>query len=86
MCCPFIWLFQVVWQPYETELACLLVFYVAGRDVWTARVPLVCFWLVEKYTPNHVVRQFGMVQEIDPNVDIDKALHAIDLRGKMMVN
>ena len=86
MCYPFIWLFQVVWQPYEVELARLPAFCVAGRDVWTARVPLVCFWLVEKHTPDRVVRQFGMVQEIPPNVDIDEALHAIDLRRKMAVN
>ena len=86
MCCPFIWLFQVVWQPYEVELNCLPVFRVTGRDVWTARVPLVCFWLVEKHTSDRVVRQFGMVQEIPQNVDTDKALHAIDLRGKIEVN
>ena len=72
MCCPFIWLFQVVWQPYEAELASLPAFYVAGRNVWTARVSLVC--------------QFGMVQEIPQNVDTDEALHAIDLRGKIEVN
>ncbi|KAL0001677.1 hypothetical protein SO802_015458 [Lithocarpus litseifolius] len=77
---------QVVWQPYEAELGHLLAFCVAGRDVWTARVPLVCFWLVEKHTPERVVRQFGMVQEIPPNVDTDDALHAIDLKGKINVN
>ncbi|KAK9998054.1 hypothetical protein SO802_017657 [Lithocarpus litseifolius] len=77
---------QVVWQPYEAELGHLPAFCVAGRDVWTARVPLVCFWLVEKHTPERVVRQFGMVQEIPPNVDTDDALHAIDLKGKINVN
>ncbi|KAK9997036.1 hypothetical protein SO802_021722 [Lithocarpus litseifolius] len=51
-----------------------------------ARVPLVCFWLVEKHTSERVVRQFGMVQEIPPNVDTDDTLHAIDLRGKINVN
>ena len=86
MCCPFIWLFQVVWQPYEAEVAHLLAFCVARRDVWMARVPLVCFWLVEKHTLDRIVRQFGMVQEIPPNVDTNEALHAIDLRGKMAVN
>ena len=86
MCCPFIWLFQVVWQPYEAELGHLPAFCVTGRDVWTARVPLVCFWLVEKHTPDRVICQFGMVQEIPPNVDTNDALHAIDLRGKTNVN
>ena len=86
MCCLFIWLLQVVWQPYEAELAHLSVFCVTGRDVWTARVLLVCFWLVEKHTPDRVVCQFGMVQEILPYVDTDDALHDIDLRGKIEVN
>ena len=86
MCCPFIWLFQVVWQPYEAELAHLPAFCVAGRDLWKVRMLLVCFWLVEKRTPDRVVCQFGIVQEIPPNVDTDEAFHAIDLRGKMKVN
>ncbi|XP_075647021.1 uncharacterized protein LOC142617932 [Castanea sativa] len=54
--------------------------------MWTARVPLVCFWLVEKHTPDRVLRQFGMVQEIPENVDTDDALHKIDLRGKIEVD
>ena len=86
MCCPFIWLFQVVWQLYEAELAHLFAFCVAGRDVWIARVSLVCFQLVEKQTPDRVVRQFEMVQEMPPNVDTDDTLHAIDLTGKTKVN
>ena len=47
---------------------------------------LVCFWLVEKHTSDCVVRQFGMVQEMPPNVDTDDALHAINLSGKTKVN
>nr|POE70682.1 serine/threonine-protein phosphatase 7 long form like [Quercus suber] len=74
---------QVVWEPYQDDLAHLPPFCVAGRDVWTARVPLVCFWLVERHTPDRVLRQFGMVQEIPLYVDTDDALHAIDLRGKI---
>ena len=50
------------------------------------KVPLVCFWLVEKHTPDRVVRQFGMVQEIPPYVDTNDALHDIDLRGKINVD
>ena len=74
----------MVWQPYEAELSHLPAFYVIGREVWMARVPLLCFWLVEKHTPDRVICQFGMVQEIPPNVDTDDALHAIDLRGRPM--
>ena len=50
MCCPFIWLFQVVWQPYEAELGHLPTFCVTGRDVWSARVPLVFLASRETYT------------------------------------
>ena len=73
-------------SPYEAELAHLPAFCVAGRDVWTTKVPLVCFWLVEKHTPDRVLRQFEMVQEIPPYVDTDDALYDIDLRGKIAVN
>ena len=48
-----------------------------------ATVPLVCFHLVEIHTPNRVVHQFGMIQEIPTDVDTDTVLHAIDLRGKV---
>ena len=51
-----------------------------------ATVPLVCFHLVEIHTPNRVVRQFGMIQEIPGDVDTDTMLHAIDLRGKVGVD
>nr|POE69348.1 serine/threonine-protein phosphatase 7 long form like [Quercus suber] len=76
----------VVWEPYQDDLAHLPPFCVAGRDVWTTKVPLVCFWLVEKHTPDRVLRQFGMIQEIPPYVDTDDALHDIDLKGKIEVN
>ncbi|KAF3963547.1 hypothetical protein CMV_012072 [Castanea mollissima] len=73
---------HVVWQPYEAEFEDLPPWCIAGRAVWTATVPLVCFHLVEKHTPDRVVRQFRMIQEIPCNVDTDTVLHAIDLRGK----
>ncbi|KAF3968448.1 hypothetical protein CMV_007669 [Castanea mollissima] len=72
--------------PYEAEFEDLPPWCVAGRAMWTATVPLVCFHLVEKHTPNRVVRQFGMIQEIPRNVDTDTVLHAIDLRGKVGVD
>ncbi|XP_075663441.1 serine/threonine-protein phosphatase 7 long form homolog [Castanea sativa] len=77
---------QVVWQPYEAEFEDLPLWCVAGRAVWTATMPLVCFHLVEKHTPDRIVRQFGMIQEIPRNVDTDTVLHAIDLRGKVGVD
>ncbi|KAF3966587.1 hypothetical protein CMV_009322 [Castanea mollissima] len=73
----------VVWQLYEAELEDLPLWYVAGRAVWMETVPLVCFHLVEKHTPDRVVRQFGMIQEIPRDVDTDMVLHGFDLSGKI---
>ena len=58
----------------------------AGRAVWMATIPLVCFHLVEIHTPDRVVRQFGMIQEIPHDVDTNTILHAIDLREKVGVD
>ena len=76
----------MVWQPYEAELEGLPSWCVAGRAVWTATVPLICFHIIEKHTPDRVVCQFGMIQEIPRDVDIDEVLHKIDLKGKVGVN
>ena len=75
-----------MWQPYEAEYENLSPWCVAGRAMWTTMVPLVCFHLVEIHTPNRVVHQFGMIQEILRDVDTDTVLHAIDLRGKVGVD
>ena len=75
-----------MWQPYEAHFDDLPPWCVAGRVVWTATVPLVCFHLVERHTPDRVVHQFGMIQEIPRDVDTDRVLHGIDLRGKIGVN
>ena len=75
-----------MWQPYDPDFEDLPPRCVAGRAVWTATVTLVCFHLVEKHTPDRVVRQFGMIQEIPNDVDTDTVLHAIDLRGKVGVD
>ena len=76
----------MVWQPYEAHFDDLPPWCVAGRAVWTATVPLVCFHLVERHTPDRVVRQFRMIQEIPRDVDTDRVLHGIDLRGKVDVD
>ena len=75
-----------MWQPYEAELEDLPQWRVARRAVWTTMVSLVCFHLVEKHTPDRVVHQFGMIQEIPCDVDIDTVLHVINLRGKVGVD
>ncbi|XP_075670469.1 serine/threonine-protein phosphatase 7 long form homolog [Castanea sativa] len=54
---------QIIWQPYEADFGHLPDFCVARRDTWTARVPLVCFCIVETHHPDRVLRQFGLAQE-----------------------
>ena len=76
----------MVWQPYEVELEVLLLWCIVGRVVWTTMVPLVCFHLVEKHTPDCVVRQFGMIQQIPCAIDTDTVLHDIDLWGKVSID
>uniref|UniRef100_A0A7N2MB97 BSD domain-containing protein n=1 Tax=Quercus lobata TaxID=97700 RepID=A0A7N2MB97_QUELO len=73
-------------EPYEADLGHLLAFCVAGRDMWRARVPLVCFCIVETHHPDRVLRQFGLAQEEPVLVDTSSRLHAIDLRGKVDKN
>ena len=61
-----------MWQPYEADFGHLPNFCVAGRDTWTAGVPLLCFCIVERHHLDHVMYN-------------DK-LHRIDLRGKVEKN
>ncbi|KAK9990849.1 hypothetical protein SO802_025834 [Lithocarpus litseifolius] len=77
---------QIMWQPYEADLGRLPAFCVAGRDTWTARVPLMCFCIVETHHPDRVLRQFGLAQERPDHVVYDHRLHRIDLRGKVEKN
>ena len=76
----------MVWQPYETDLDDLSTWCVVRRAMWIVTVPFVCFHLVEKHTPDCVVLQFGMIQEIPRVANTDTVLHQIDLRGKVGVN
>ena len=75
-----------MWQPYEAEFTHLPEFCIAGRDTWTARVPLVCFCIVERLHPNRVLRQFGLAQQPPNDVVYDDRLYGIDLRGKVEKN
>ena len=75
-----------MWQPNEAHFDDLPTWCVARRAAWTATVPLICFYIIEKHTPDHVVRQFGMIQEIPRDVDTNEVLHKIDLKEKVGVN
>ena len=69
-----------MWQPYEADFGHLPKFCVAGRDTWTARMPLVCFCIVKRHHLDRVLRQFGLAQQWPDDVVYDDRLHKIDLR------
>ena len=75
-----------MWHPYEAEFSHLPEFCVAGRDKWIARVPIVCFSIVERHHPDCVLQQFGLAQQPPDDVVYDDRLYRIDLRGKVEKN
>nr|POE67831.1 serine/threonine-protein phosphatase 7 long form like [Quercus suber] len=77
---------QIVWQPYEAHFAHLPDFCVAGRGTWTARVPLVCFCIVEAHHPDRVLRQFGLAQERPDHVVEQRVCRAPPQTGEMARN
>ena len=57
-----------------------------GHDIWTARVPLICFDVVEWHLPDRVLRQFGQTQDIPEQFDTSQGLHRIDRRGRARID
>ncbi|KAL7174263.1 hypothetical protein ACSBR2_033507 [Camellia fascicularis] len=47
-----------------------------------ARVPLICFDIVEWHLPDRVLRQYGRVQSVPDRCDTEWRLHATDRRGR----
>ena len=73
---------QFIWTPYTDEvIQSLSPVYIAGSDLWRARVPLICWHIVEHHLPDRVLRQFGMIQGIPEYTDTDRGLHRAGLRG-----
>ncbi|XP_020259550.1 serine/threonine-protein phosphatase 7 long form homolog [Asparagus officinalis] len=60
---------QVKWMPYELVLESLPDICREGKDVWRARIPLICFEIVEIHVPDRVLRQFGLRQHIPRPVE-----------------
>jgi hypothetical protein len=60
---------QVVWSPYREErVKKLQLAPICTQDshLWLTQAPLVFFFMVEVYTPERVMRQFGLHQECPP--------------------
>ncbi|KAI4384300.1 hypothetical protein MLD38_002473 [Melastoma candidum] len=78
---------QVVWHPYTDDVCARLPDYcLDGQESWRARVPLICFSIVEWHYPDRVIRQFGDEQIIPGQCDAETRLHRIDMRGKSSDN
>ncbi|XP_057952407.1 uncharacterized protein LOC131146679 [Malania oleifera] len=80
---------EFVWAPYTDDIvADLPPGYAVGSDLWVARVPLICFHIVEWHLPDRVMRQFGFRRGIPgrfctSGVDVrGEDLHEIDGRSR----
>ncbi|CAH9075320.1 unnamed protein product [Cuscuta epithymum] len=74
---------QTTWMPYTAKMFAELP--PVGREhshIWRARVPLICFDIVELHLPDRVLRQFGFDQVIPRPIDTYVELHRLDRRGK----
>ncbi|KAI7979648.1 hypothetical protein LOK49_Contig285G00002, partial [Camellia lanceoleosa] len=77
---------EFIWEPYGTEddiVTSFPSYCTVGRDIWMARVPLICFDIIDWHLPDRVLRQFGRVQSVPDRFDAQLAMHFRDRRGKM---
>ena len=49
-------------------------------------MPLICFDIVKVHLPEHVLRQYGLVQGIPPRCDIEPELHLISRKNQGTTN
>ncbi|CAH9079630.1 unnamed protein product [Cuscuta europaea] len=73
----------MMWMSYTHEI--LGQSPHVGREhteIWRARVPLICFHVVEHHFPDRVLQQFGLQQVISGPCDTYVDLHKIDRREK----
>ncbi|KAL9667270.1 hypothetical protein QQ045_001621 [Rhodiola kirilowii] len=79
---------DVIWTPYADEiLGDLNPLCVAGRDSWTAEVPLICFHIAEWHYPSRVLRQFGWRQPLPPSPpESHKKIHMHIQRTNQLVD
>ncbi|KAJ7968770.1 Serine/threonine-protein phosphatase 7 long form-like [Quillaja saponaria] len=75
---------QFICMPYNTDrvIALIPAYCFRGRHIWGAKVPLICFHIVEYHMVDRVIHQYGYLQPIPVNPEVDDLLHKIDLRGR----
>ncbi|XP_028061205.1 serine/threonine-protein phosphatase 7 long form homolog [Camellia sinensis] len=74
---------EFIWQPYVGVLPTLPDYCRLGKEIWMARIPLICFDVVEWHLPDRVLRQFGRVQSVLDRCDTEWRLHATDRCGRV---
>ncbi|XP_020263980.1 serine/threonine-protein phosphatase 7 long form homolog [Asparagus officinalis] len=62
-------IFQMEWEPYTPFLDHLPPICTEYPVIWRARVPLICFEIVEMHVPDRVLRQFGLAQHVPQFVE-----------------
>ncbi|XP_019166857.1 PREDICTED: serine/threonine-protein phosphatase 7 long form homolog [Ipomoea nil] len=72
--------------PYDDYLDALPPYCTAGRNLWTARVPLIFYHVVEYHHPDRFCRQFNGLQVVPADVVYDQRLHDMDQRGRSRTN
>lgn len=71
------------WEPYTYEVFAKLPEYLKeGSSIWLYKGPLISFHIVEQHIPDRCLRQFGMIQDIQPTNSYSKKLYDITLQGK----
>ncbi|CAN1319834.1 Serine/threonine-protein phosphatase 7 long form homolog [Linum perenne] len=74
----------IIWQPYPVDIILRAIRRTPSTIAisWDARVPLLCFHIVEWHFPDRVMRQFGFHQHLPIDVPSNmEELHKIDLRA-----
>ena len=70
---------EVNWEPYRDIMHQLPPICQQQRemDLWFYQGPLIWFWVVEYYSPERVMRQFGRYQMVPPPFRLHPPLHCV---------
>ncbi|KAH7864518.1 hypothetical protein Vadar_030474 [Vaccinium darrowii] len=71
----------VVWRPYDELIETLPLNCHAGKAIWMAKVPLICFPYMQNHMPDRVMRQFGYRQTIPDDCDCRARPHELNFKS-----